>query len=134
MTYPPPPPAQQRPGGVSPSSEERSWAVGAHLGALVSAWFALGFIVPLFVLLTRGQQSEFVRRHAAESVNFQLNLLVWSAVAVALAVLTLAIALPVIIPIALVVMVLALLAVIKASSAAGDGRDYRYPLTVRVVS
>jgi hypothetical protein len=44
-----PPPAG---GQVGASTEERNWAMAAHIGSLVAAWFALGLIAPLLMLLT----------------------------------------------------------------------------------
>jgi hypothetical protein len=63
---------------------EKNWAMIAHMGSFVAAWVALGFLAPLFVMLTKGKESEYVRRHAVESLNFQLNALIWIAVCVVL--------------------------------------------------
>ena len=67
-----------------PTEWEKNWAMIAHMGAFVAAWVALGLLAPLFVLLTKGKESEFVRRHAVESLNFQINALVWMAISVVL--------------------------------------------------
>ena len=48
--------------------------------------FVLTFPVPLFIWLTGGRKSPFVKRHAKEALNFQLNLLFWLAVTIAVAV------------------------------------------------
>ena len=132
MSQPTQPPPYQPPVG-SPSSDDRMWAAAAHVGALVAAWFAFGFIGPLVVLVLRGERSPFVRRHALESLNFQLTLLLLALVSVVVAFLTVGVALVVIVPIALVVLVLALVAVIAATLAAQRGEDYRYPLSIRFV-
>ena len=135
MTYPAPPPPPWS--GYAPTTPttptERTWAMGAHLGALVSAWFALGLIAPLAVLLFMGGESPFVRRHATESLNFQISLLIYSTVAVVLAIVTLGIGLLVIVPVAIVVGLLALVAIIMAGLAANRGDDFRYPLCLRII-
>jgi len=118
----------------APSSDDRTWALASHIGALVAAWFAMGFIAPLVVLLVKGERSHFVKRHATESLNFQLSLLLYSLVAVLVAVFTLGVGLLVVIPVALVVMVLSLVAIIMGTMAASRGDDFRYPLSIRFIS
>ena len=111
-----------------PSSEERNWALAAHIGTLVAAWFAMGFLAPLAVLLLKGNSSPFVRRHAVESLNFQLTLLVYLVVSVILVFVLVGVLL------LIALGVFALVAVILATVAASNGRDYRYPVTIRLVS
>lgn len=119
--------------GSAPSSDDRTWALAAHIGALVAAWFAMGFIAPLVILLVKGETSAFVKRHATESLNFQLSLLLYSLIAVLLAVFTLGFGLLVIIPVAMVIMLLALVAIIMGTMAASRGDDFRYPLSIRLI-
>jgi uncharacterized Tic20 family protein len=111
--------------------------MASHLGALVTAWFALGLLAPLAVLLVQGNKSEFVRRHATESLNFQISLLIYSIVGTALAfmltLLTLGIGLFVIIPLIVVLVVLVLIVMIMAGIAANRGDDFRYPLNIRLI-
>src|SRR4051794_41686035 len=66
------------------ASEERTWAMVAHIGVLVAAWLAMGFLCPLIIWLVLRDRSQFVRRHAVESLNFQISLLIYTAVAAAL--------------------------------------------------
>ncbi|MBD8870026.1 DUF4870 domain-containing protein [Nocardioides sp. MJB4] len=110
----------------------------AHIGSLVAAWFAFGFLAPLVVLLVQGGKSPFVRRHAVESLNFQLSLLIYIVVggiaAFLLTLVTLGLALVVIIPLAIAIAIGALVVVILATVRASNGEDYRYPLTIRIVS
>ena len=114
-------------------SEERNWAMGAHVGALVAAWIAMGFLAPLVVLLTNGEKSAFVKRHATESLNFQISLLIYLMVGFLVAIFTLGIGLIVVVPVALVIGVLALVTIIMATMAASRGEDYRYPLCIRII-
>ena len=84
--YPPPDPSWEPVATSRPSehqlvvADDRNWSVAAHLGSFVTAWFALGLVAPLVVLLVKGGSSPFVRRHAVESLNFQINALVYSVV------------------------------------------------------
>ncbi len=133
MTEPTPP---ATPGGLGPMTpnEERNWAMAAHLGAIVAAMVALGVLAPLGVLLFVGSRSDFVRRHATESLNFQISLLLYLAAAFVLAVVTVGLGLLILIPVGLLAAVLALVAVVIATLAASRGEEYRYPLTLRLVS
>lgn len=110
------------------TADDRNWAVAAHLGSFVTAWFALGLIAPLVVLLARGGSSPFVRRHAVESLNFQINALVYSVVFGLLMFLLIGFLLLPLYGVFYVVCVV--LATIRAS----NGEDFRYPFTVRVIS
>ena len=61
----------------SAASDERTWAMFAHVGCdLAVVGVAMAFLGPLIVLLVQGPKSPFVRRHAVESLNFQITLLI----------------------------------------------------------
>jgi hypothetical protein len=107
---------------------ERNWAVGAHLSGFAAAYVALGFLGPLTVLLTVGTSSPMVRRHAVEALNFNLTWLLYIAVAGILSIVL--IGLPILVALAVAYVVLVILAAVAASR----GEDYRYPLTLRLVS
>jgi uncharacterized protein len=112
-------PAQTQP-------EERNWAVAAHIGSIVTAWFALGLVAPLVVLLVRGS-SPFVRRHAVESLNFQINALVYTVTFIVLAFVLIGL------PLLVAYGIFYLVCVVQATVRASHGQDHRYPLTVRLV-
>ena len=122
-----PPFYYQPPGGLAPSSEERTWAWISHAGTIVAAWVALGFLCPLAIMLTKGNESPYVRRHAVESLNFQISLYIYLAVCFVL----------VFVLIGLFLMpalgVFALVAIILATVKAANGEDFRYPLCIRLV-
>jgi len=128
-------PAQQ-PAGHEPyppasrmsPEDERNWAMAAHLGSFLAAYVALGLIAALIVLLVKGNDSAFVRRHAVESLNFQLNALVYTVV---FALLILVLVGLVLLPLyGIFYLVVVILAAVRAS----NGEDYRYPATIRFVS
>ena len=120
------------------TQDERTWALVAQIGTLVAAYVALGFLAPLIVLLVKGDSSPFVRRHAVESLNFQISLLIYSVVGAVLgflfALFTAGLGLIVLVPLVIVLAVVVLALIIIATVKAGNGEDYRYPLTLRFVS
>jgi len=133
----PPPPYQPPPGGMSPG-DERTWASAAHWTALVAAFVAMAFLGPLLVLLVKGNSSPWVRRHAVESLNFQLSMLIYGLVGtvlgVILAILTFGLGLLLLIPLVLAFGAYWLIMTIIGAIKTGNGEDYRYPLTLRMVS
>ena len=132
---PPPTPPPGQPGALT--QEDRTWALASHVGTLVTAWFAFGFLAPLLVMLLKND-SPFVRRHAVESLNFQISLLIYSVVgtivAIVLTFATFGIGLFVIIPVILILGLIVLVLIIVATVKASNGEDYRYPLTLRFIS
>jgi uncharacterized protein len=114
-------------------SEERTWALAAHIGVFLAAWFAMGFLCPLVIWLLYRDRSDFVRRHSLESLNFQISLLVYSAAAVLIVLVTLGVALAVMIPVVVIGAVAAIVFIVLATIAASQGKTYRYPLTLRLL-
>ncbi len=117
---------------LSPS-EEKTWSMLAHVGVFVAAWFAMGFLCPLAIWLLFRNRSEVVRRHALESLNFQISLLIYGVVAGALILITFGLGVLIVLPLVAIGAVAALVVIIRATLAASDGRDYRYPLCLRLV-
>ena len=112
------------------SSNIRTWCVLCHASALLGLFFHfLGHIFgPLIVwLLKRGDGAE-IDAHGKESLNFQLSMLIYDAVAVILCFVLIGI------PILLLLWVLNTVLVIIASIKASDGELYRYPLTIRFIN
>ena len=86
------------------------------------------------MLLLKGAKSDFVRRHATESLNFQISLLIYSVVAVlALGPMLLTQGLNILVPVILVIAIVALGLIVVAGVAANRGDDFRYPVTIRIV-
>jgi uncharacterized Tic20 family protein len=137
-----PPPPGDRSGWGMPSTmsagDERTWAMLSHLGSIVCAIVALAFLAPLLVLLVKGDSSPFVRKHAVESLNFQITGLILLVVLVVpgflIAVVTLGLALFVIVPLVALYGVFWVVCIVLASVRANAGEEYRYPLTLRLVS
>ncbi len=136
QAQPGPPVTAAAPAPAGIPSESRTWAMVAHLSALVAAFVALAFLGPLVVYLVR-QNDPFAREQAAEALNFQLSALLYGFIGgfvlVVLLVVTLGLAVLAIIPILVAAAVAWLVLIIVAAAKANRGVAYRYPLTLRFV-
>ncbi len=112
---------------VQPTSDDRTFAAGAHVGSFLAAWIALGVLAPVLVLVLNGNRSAFVRHHAYESLNFQLNTYLWMIAAFLFGVVTFGIGFVSFLGIGAWYVVL----VIVATLAANRGEVYRYPMIIR---
>jgi len=99
------------------------WALLAHLGG----WFST-FVVALVIYLVYKDRDPFVRRHAAQALNFQI--IVTIAIFVSSILVFLLIGIPMLIAIGICWVVFPILAAI----AANKGEDYTYPLTPKMVT
>lgn len=122
-------PGQQQPSHLAPAAgrpltanDIQMWSAGAHGGALI-----LGFVAPLVVMLTKGNESPAIRRHAVESLNFQITM----AIAMTVSIFLIFILIGILTTIALSIgwIVLTVIATIKAY----NGEDYQYPVNLRLV-
>jgi uncharacterized Tic20 family protein len=122
------------------NSEERGWAMAAHLcgllwlpgsGGLIFLPFgglALFTILgPLIILLAKGQTMPFAAAQARESLNFQITVWLLGLVFALLAMVLIGFVFLWILGI--VNLVLVIIAAIRVS----DGTPYRYPFCVRLV-
>jgi uncharacterized Tic20 family protein len=103
---------------------DKIWSMLCHLSALLG----VGFVLPLVVYLAMRRESEYVAANAREALNFHISVLIYSLCCIPLVFILIGI--PMLIVLGLGSLVLAIIATIKAS----DGRCYRYPLTLRLVS
>ncbi|MGC2633668.1 MAG: DUF4870 domain-containing protein [Candidatus Cybelea sp.] len=139
---------------VQIASQERNWAMAAHLSALIAiAGLPFGHVVgPLVVYLIKAHESEFVAEHARASLNYQITVSIVGVVGVIAAVATMlgfiasgsaqqmsdtgtglsfvvfgiAVAIAV-----LLVLLLSLIFIIAGTVAASQGRPYTYPFAIR---
>lgn len=113
--------------------QERTWAVGTHVAtgaATVLSAGTLGFVAALVVYLVYKDRGPFVRRAAANSMNIQINGVLWYVVAGVLSVVTLGLALPLFVVIPIVMVVLHVIAAMKNA----QGEWYDPPFTIRFLS
>jgi uncharacterized Tic20 family protein len=103
---------------------------GDASSASMAHWLGIliGFIGPLILMLTKGEQDQLVRANAVEALNFQITLLIGYIVSAVLFVVVIgAFLYP-------VVWVLGLIFAIMGAMAASRGEVYRYPINIRMVS
>jgi uncharacterized Tic20 family protein len=114
--------------GLTP--EERTWAMLAHLSALLGYVVVLGqYIAPLVIYLVYRERSRFVAFHALQALYFQLALLLlWIVVFVATLVTCGLGAIFAVVPI-----VLNLVFVLMAAIRANSGEWYELPLVGAMV-
>lgn len=108
--------------------EERTWAMLCHLGSFGGHFIPFGnIIIPLVIWLIKKEESPFVEYHGKESLNFQITLIIYFAIAFALAFVLIGFAL--FIPLWIFGIVMVIIATIKTN----DGNYYRYPFTIRIL-
>ena len=112
------------------AEQERTWALAAHAvagAAMILSAGTLGFVAALIIYLVYRDKGPFVRQHAADAVNIQLNALLWFIVSGILVLVLVGFALLAVVPI--VATVLHVIGAIKAY----NGEEHWSPLTIRLV-
>ena len=123
----------------SSRKEENSWAGGVHVAAFLTAFFTSwsagigGMIAAFVVWVIKKDESPFIRKHAAEAFNFNFSMFVYAAASLLFVVFTLGIGVLVIWPIWVALAIVWLWCTIKAAIAGFDGKEYRYPLSFRLM-
>lgn len=118
--------------GSAPLSaeQERTWATISHAVAGVAMILSagtLGFVAALVIYLVYKDKGPFVRQHAADAVNIQLNALLWFIIGGILVLILVGLAVLAVVPI--VATVLHVIGAIKAY----NGEVHWSPLTLRFV-
>jgi uncharacterized Tic20 family protein len=132
MTFEDAPPSESNNPDSAPAltSDDRTWAMLAHLSSLIAA--ALGgmtFLGPLIVWLIKKDQSKFVDYHGKQALNFQINLLIYFVILIGASVITLGVGLIVTGPLMAALGIYALIVTIIAAMKANNGEYYKYPYT-----
>ena len=129
-TSPPPLPAGT-PAQLGPEEflSVRTWNILCHASALLGVFihFPGHILGPLIVWLAKRHDSLEIDAHGKESLNFQISMLLYTAIA---AVFCLALIGFLVLPI---LWVLNAVFVVVASIQASDGKLYRYPMTIRFI-
>jgi uncharacterized Tic20 family protein len=115
---------------TSTSISVRTWCILAHAAALVGFLVPVaGHIVgPLIIWLAKRQDSPEIDAHGKESMNFQISMLIWNCIAAILIIVLIGI------PLLILLHILNIIFVIVASIQASEGKLYRYPLAIRLIS
>ena len=115
---------------TSTSTNVRTWCMLAHATALVGFLVPVaGHIVgPLIVWLAKRHDSPEIDAHGKESMNFQISMLIWNAISAILILVLIGI------PLLILLHILNIIFVIVASIQASEGKLYRYPFAIRLIS
>jgi uncharacterized Tic20 family protein len=115
--------------GASPTQDERTWGMFAHLSAFAVFVFPLGgnILAPLIIWLTRRDTSAYVEMEAREALNFNITVTLGWIVCGSLFFALIGIPLGALL--FLYWLVMAIVAAVKAS----EGVGYRYPISLRLV-
>lgn len=118
-------PANEEPMSIERvASDSRGWAVAAHLIPFIG----VSFLGPLIIWLIKRDEDPFVEVNAREATNFQISVLIYAIVSAFL--ILVLIGIPLFIAVAIFAFVAAIVAAVKAA----DGKEFRYPLTIRLIS
>ncbi|HET7756959.1 MAG TPA: DUF4870 domain-containing protein [Steroidobacteraceae bacterium] len=114
---------------ATPTENERTWGMLAHLAALVGLAVPIvgNVVAPWVVWVTKREQSAFVGEQARESLNFNISVSI-AAIVCSLLVLVFV---GVLLGMALFVVWLAL--TLTAAIRASEGVSYHYPFSLRLV-
>ncbi|MEV0201310.1 DUF4870 domain-containing protein [Nonomuraea sp. NPDC050691] len=114
-----------RPGvyGPRPGTDDTTMAMLSHLLGLLVSW-----VGPLIIYLMKKDEAPYVRDQAAEALNFQITMFIGYVVAGILSIFLIGLFL---FPI---VWIVSLVFHIQAALATNRGENYRYPLSVRLIS
>lgn len=115
-------------GNVAPvgyaNSDEKTWALLAHFGAIV-----IGFIAPLIAFLVKGQESATVKAHALEALNFQIT---WGAATVIASILGVC-SFGILFFLPFITLAIAIIFAIIGGIKANEGTVYQYPMSIKLV-
>lgn len=119
-----------------PSKEERTWAMAAHLSALLVLILPTfgNLIGPLIVWLIKRDTMPFVAQEGKEALNFQLTQTLILLGCLVVTILTCSIGGFIAGPIAVADVVFLIVMAIIAAIKANEGIAYRYPLTWRMIT
>jgi len=111
-------------------SNVRPWAALCHASALLGVFlhFPGHLIPPLIIWLAKRDESPELDAHGKETVNFQISMLIYNAVAAVFCLILIGFVF------LAVLWVLNAVLVIIASIKASEGKFYRYPFTIRLIS
>jgi uncharacterized protein len=126
---PPPLPAGGPPTTSITTSNVRTWCILCHASALLGVFlhFPGHLLGPLIVWLAKREDSPEIDAHGKESLNFQISMLIYNAIAVVFCLVLIGFFF------LAVLWVLNAVFVIVASIQASDGKFYRYPMTIRFI-
>lgn len=138
----PAPAAAAPPRAAGSPMDDRQYAMLLHLSALAGLILGtLFFLGPLIMWLVKKDQSPFIDRHGRAAMDFHISVIIYAAAAgilfAVLLVMTLGLGiillLPAIILLAIAAGICVILFPILAALRANEGKEYAYPLSLRLL-
>jgi uncharacterized Tic20 family protein len=121
-------PAEEAPAELT--QEEKQWGMFCHLSALLGLLVGgLTFVGPLVCWLLKKDTSPFVDYNGKESLNFQINILIYTLISIPIAIVTCGFGAVLTIAILIYGIVMPIIAGLKAN----NGEKYQYPYTFRLI-
>ena len=116
------------PSAGSPSADEKTWGMLAHLSSLVGFVIPFGNVLgPLVVWMIKKESMPFVDSQGKEALNFQITVMIAGIICIPLMFVLIGFVLMFVVAIAW--LVLSIIAGLKAQA----GEDYRYPWALRLI-
>ena len=113
---------------ITPSKDERTWAMLSHFSALCMFIFPFGnILVPLIIWLIKKEEMSFVEDQAKEVLNFQISMTIYLLISGILCFILIGI--PFVIGLGIFNVIITIIAGIKAN----DGKSYQYPISLRLI-
>ena len=112
------------------TKDELMWGTICHLSGLIAIWLGgLAFLGPLVCWLIKKDSSAWIDQEGKSALNFQLNIFIYTIIAVAIGAVTCGVGWLLLIPIVLLSIILPVIAGIKANS----GEHYEYPAVIKLI-
>ena len=113
---------------ITPSKDERTWAMLSHFSVLCMFIFPFGNILaPLIIWLIKKEEMSFVEDQAKEVLNFQISMTIYLLISGILCFILIGI--PFVIGLGIFNVIITIIAGIKAN----DGKSYLYPINLRLI-
>ena len=113
---------------ITPSKDERTWAMLSHFSALCMFIFPFGNILaPLIIWLIKKEEMSFVENQAKEVLNFQISMTIYLLISGILCFILIGI--PFVIGLGIFNVIITIIAAISAN----DGKYYRYPINLKLI-
>jgi len=110
------------------SEYENNWAMAAHLGTILGSFIPFAnIIIPIAIMQSFKNESEYIVKHAKDSLNFQLTLLVYYIMSIVLIFIIVGI---IMIP---MIYIASIIVTIIAGIKASKGEYYDYPFNMNFI-
>ena len=116
------------PMGITPSKDERTWAMLCHFSTYIGFIFPFGnIIVPLIIWLSKREDLPLVEDQGREVLNFQISMTIYFIISGILCIILIGI------PIVIGLIIFDFIITIVAAISANDGKYYRYPINLKLI-